>query len=123
MMDAMHRCEGMVNQVMGDGMALFGAPIARRPRGPRLLCRAPNAGIRQSVRRGGLARARREGADPRRAIGETTHLAARMEQAARPGTILIAPATLNRGRRFHRREVPGSGAGERPQRAVEVDEL
>src|SRR3989442_8161354 len=29
------------------------------------------------------------------AIGETTHLAARMEQAARPGTVLIAPATLN----------------------------
>jgi tetratricopeptide (TPR) repeat protein len=29
------------------------------------------------------------------AIGETTHLAARMEQAARPGTALIAPATLN----------------------------
>src|SRR5262249_32754279 len=27
------------------------------------------------------------------AIGETTHLAARMEQAARPGTVLIAPAT------------------------------
>src|SRR5215510_12431062 len=29
------------------------------------------------------------------AIGETTHLAARMEQAARPGTVLIAPATMN----------------------------
>jgi hypothetical protein len=29
------------------------------------------------------------------AIGETTHLAARMEQAARPGTVLIAPATLD----------------------------
>jgi tetratricopeptide (TPR) repeat protein len=28
------------------------------------------------------------------AVGETTHLAARMEQAARPGTVLIAPATL-----------------------------
>jgi hypothetical protein len=29
------------------------------------------------------------------AVGETTHLAARMEQAARPGTVLIAPATRN----------------------------
>jgi class 3 adenylate cyclase len=29
------------------------------------------------------------------AIGETTHLAARTEQAARPGTVLIAPATLH----------------------------
>jgi tetratricopeptide (TPR) repeat protein len=27
------------------------------------------------------------------AVGETTHLAARMEQAARPGTVLIAPVT------------------------------
>ena len=30
MMEAVHRYEGMVNQVMGDGiMALFGAPLAR----------------------------------------------------------------------------------------------
>jgi len=29
------------------------------------------------------------------AVGETTHLAARMEQAARPGTVLMAPATRN----------------------------
>src|SRR5262245_18382328 len=29
MMEAVHRYEGMVNQVMGDGiMALFGAPVA-----------------------------------------------------------------------------------------------
>jgi class 3 adenylate cyclase len=28
------------------------------------------------------------------AVGETTHLAARMEQLARPGTALIAPATF-----------------------------
>ena len=33
MMEAVHRYEGTVNQVMGDGiMALFGAPA--RPRGP-----------------------------------------------------------------------------------------
>jgi Double zinc ribbon/Adenylate and Guanylate cyclase catalytic domain len=31
MMEAVHRYEGTVNQVMGDGiMALFGAPVARR---------------------------------------------------------------------------------------------
>jgi hypothetical protein len=28
------------------------------------------------------------------AVGQTTHLAARMEQGAAPGTILLAPATL-----------------------------
>ena len=45
MMEAVHHYEGTVNQVMGDGiMALFGAPVgARRPRGPRLLCRAADA--------------------------------------------------------------------------------
>ena len=29
------------------------------------------------------------------AVGQTTHLAARMEQMATPGTILLAPATLD----------------------------
>ena len=34
MMEAVHRYEGTVNQVMGDGiMALFGAPLARPARG------------------------------------------------------------------------------------------
>jgi class 3 adenylate cyclase len=46
MMEAVHRYEGTVNQVMGDGiMALFGAPP--RPRGSRrarLLRGAPHAG-------------------------------------------------------------------------------
>jgi hypothetical protein len=36
MMDAVHRFEGTVNQVMGDGiMALFGAPLAHEDRGER----------------------------------------------------------------------------------------
>src|SRR5262249_1071039 len=46
MMDAVHRYEGTVNQVMGDGiMALFGAP--------RLLRRTPHAGAGRSLRLGG----------------------------------------------------------------------
>jgi class 3 adenylate cyclase len=37
MMDAVHRFEGTVNQVLGDGiMALFGAPIAHEDHAPRL---------------------------------------------------------------------------------------
>ena len=42
MMEAVHRYEGTVNQVMGDGiMALFGAPLgSRRSRGAGLLCGA-----------------------------------------------------------------------------------
>ena len=34
MMEAVHRYEGTVNQVMGDGiMALFGAPVAHETTG------------------------------------------------------------------------------------------
>ena len=43
MMEAVHRYEGTVNQVMGDGiMALFGAPIAHEDRQPR---REPARGV------------------------------------------------------------------------------
>ena len=55
MMEAVHRYEGTVNQVMGDGiMALFGAPFgARGPRGAcRLRC-AQNAGVGEKVCRRG----------------------------------------------------------------------
>jgi class 3 adenylate cyclase len=51
MMDAVHRFEGTVNQVLGDGiMALFGAPVAQRvtPCGPVMRpwpCRRPYATI------------------------------------------------------------------------------
>jgi class 3 adenylate cyclase len=47
MMEAVHRYEGTVNQVMGDGvMALFGAPSLTRtmrcvPAMPRYECRSP----------------------------------------------------------------------------------
>jgi len=38
MMDAVHRYEGTVNQVMGDGiMALFGAPVAHEDHAVRVL--------------------------------------------------------------------------------------
>ena len=52
MMEAVHRYEGTVNQVMGDGiMALVGAPIAPRgPRGSRLLRGAAHAGRGETVR-------------------------------------------------------------------------
>ena len=116
MMEAVHHYEGTVNQVMGDGiMALFGAPIAHEDHAVRACYAALR--MQESVNRYADEARRAHGAavqirvglnsgdvvvgaignDLRMdytAVGETTHLAARMEQAARPGTVLIAPATL-----------------------------
>ncbi len=116
MMAAVHRYEGTVNQVMGDGiMALFGAPIAHEDHAVRA-CYAALAmqgavkqyaievqrvkGVPLQMRVGvnaGDVVVRAIGNDLHMdysAIGQTTHLAARMEQTAMPGTILITPAVL-----------------------------
>jgi class 3 adenylate cyclase len=117
MMDAVHRYEGTVNQVMGDGiMALFGAPIAHEDHAVRACYAALRMqesvnryadearraqGVTVQIRVGinsGEVVVRAIGSDLRMdytAVGETTHLAARMEQLAHPGTVLIAPATLD----------------------------
>ena len=110
MMAAVHRYEGTVNQVMGDGiMALFGAPIAHEDHAVRA-CYAALAmqeairsyadQVRQThqveiqIRVGlnsGEVVVRAIGNDLHMdysAIGQTTHLAARMEQLATPGSIL-----------------------------------
>ncbi|MFO0711168.1 MAG: AAA family ATPase [Sandaracinus sp.] len=117
MMEAVHRYEGTVNQVMGDGiMALFGAPVAHEDHAVRACYAAleMQAAIRryaEEVRRthGFGALASRVGINSGEvvvrtissglrmdysAIGQTTHLAARMEQLARPDTTLLTPATL-----------------------------
>ncbi len=116
MMDAVHRYEGTVNQVMGDGiMALFGAPIAHEDHAIRG-CHAALAmqtaiqryneavrrsrGIEVQIRVGlnsGEVVVREIGNDLHTdysAIGQTTHLAARMEQFAIPGTIRLTAETL-----------------------------
>ena len=116
MMDAVHRYEGTVNQVMGDGiMALFGAPLAHEDHAVRACYAALRMqetvkrsaeGIRRveglpiQIRVGlnsGEVVVRSIGSDLHMdysAIGPTTHLASRMEQMATPGTILITPQTL-----------------------------
>jgi class 3 adenylate cyclase len=116
MMDAVHRYEGTVNQVMGDGaMALFGAPIAHEDHAVRACYAAlrmqdavrayaeearRGSGVRIQIRVGlnsGDVVVRAIGSDLRMdytAVGQTTHLAARMEQLAEPGTSLLTPATL-----------------------------
>jgi class 3 adenylate cyclase/tetratricopeptide (TPR) repeat protein len=116
MMEAVHRYEGTVNQVMGDGiMALFGAPLAHEDHAVRACYAA--LWMQEAVKRyaEGVRRAhgvmvrirvglnsgevvvRAIGSDLRMdytAVGQTTHLAARMEQLAEPGSILLSPATL-----------------------------
>ena len=115
MMEAVHRYEGTVNQVMGDGiMALFGAPLAHEDHAVRACYAALAMQDALRLQRGGASHAWCGGADPRwtqlgevvvraigndlhmdySAIGETTHLAARMEQLAPPGTIRLTAATL-----------------------------
>jgi class 3 adenylate cyclase/tetratricopeptide (TPR) repeat protein len=116
MMEAVHRYEGTVNQVMGDGiMALFGAPLAHEDHAVRACYAALSMqeavkryaeGVRRSegilirIRVGlnsGEVVVRSIGSDLRMdytAVGQTTHLAARMEQLADPGTTLLTPDTL-----------------------------
>jgi class 3 adenylate cyclase/tetratricopeptide (TPR) repeat protein len=111
MMDAVHRYEGTVNQVMGDGiMALFGAPIAHEDHAVRACYAAlrmqdavkqyaaevqRTKGVPIQIRVGlnsGEVVVRSIGSDLHMdytAVGQTTHLAARMEQMAMPGSILI----------------------------------
>ncbi|MBI4591582.1 MAG: AAA family ATPase [Candidatus Rokubacteria bacterium] len=116
MMEAVHRYEGTVNQVMGDGiMALFGAPLAHEDHAVRA-CYAALAmqgairryteevrrahGIEVQIRVGlhsGEVVVRAIGSDLHMdysAIGQTTHLAARMEQLAPPGSIRLTAEAL-----------------------------
>jgi class 3 adenylate cyclase len=116
MMDAVHRFEGTVNQVLGDGiMALFGAPIAHEDHALRacyaaLAMQGAMQPYTEEVRRSrGLELRMRVGLNSGEvvvraigndlhmdysAVGETTVLAARMEQTATPGTIRLPAPTL-----------------------------
>ena len=116
MMEAVHRYDGTVNQVMGDGiMALFGAPLAREDHAGRACYAALRMQERITVHGDALQRAgglpveirvglnsgevvvRSIGSDLQlayTAVGQTVHLAARMEQMARPGTILATGDTI-----------------------------
>jgi class 3 adenylate cyclase len=116
MMDAVHHYEGTVNQVLGDGiMALFGAPLAHEDHAVRACYAAlrmqervkhyaeeihRSEGVPIQIRVGmnsGEVVVRSIGSDLRMdytAVGQTTHLAARMEQLAAPGSIRLTAETL-----------------------------
>jgi class 3 adenylate cyclase/tetratricopeptide (TPR) repeat protein len=112
---AVHRFEGTINQYTGDGaMALFGAPVAHED-GPRRAVHAALA-IQEALRdfskemeaqRGfglqmriglntGLVVVGKIGDDLRMdytAVGDTTNVAARMQQLARPSTVVVSETT------------------------------
>jgi class 3 adenylate cyclase len=133
MMDAVHRVEGTVNQVLGDGiMALFGAPIAHEDHALRacyaaLAMQAAMQPYTEAVRRTrGLELRLRVGLNSGEvvvraigndlhmdysAVGETTHLAARMEQLATPGSMPDGRHSTPGGG-FGTGHCPGAGAGE-----------
>jgi class 3 adenylate cyclase/tetratricopeptide (TPR) repeat protein len=116
MIEAVHRFEGTVNQVMGDGiMALFGAPLAHEDHAVRACYAAlrmhevlrqyteelrRTQGVEVQIRIGinsGDVVVRSIGSDLHMdytAVGQTTHLAARMEQLAPPGTTRLTEQTL-----------------------------
>jgi class 3 adenylate cyclase/tetratricopeptide (TPR) repeat protein len=116
MIEAVHRYEGTVNQVMGDGiMALFGAPIAHEDHAVRACYTALR--MQESVKRCADDMQRAHGMSPQiriglnsgevvvraigsdlhmdyTAVGQTTHLAARMEQIAVAGSIVATRQTI-----------------------------
>ena len=115
MTEAVHRYEGTVNQFLGDGlMALFGAPVALEDHAFRgvqaaLAIRETLSGYSEQLKRdhdvdlqlrlglnSGLVVVGRIGDDLRMdytAVGDTTHLASRVQGLAEPGTILITEGT------------------------------
>ena len=116
LMEAVHHYEGTVNHVLGDGIvALFGAPLAHEDHAVRacyaaLRMQETVKGYAESVRRSegipiqirvglnsGEVVVRSIGSDLRMdytVVGQTANVAARLEQMAVPGSILISAETL-----------------------------
>ncbi len=116
MMDAVHRYEGTVNQVLGDGiMALFGAPLAHEDHALRSCYAALAMQDEMRRHRERLGQSEATGLQigiglnsgevvvrsidndlnvDYSALGHTTHLAARMQELAGAGGILMTFSTL-----------------------------
>jgi len=115
MIEAVHRYEGTVNSVMGDGiMALFGAPLAHEDHAVRACYAALQ--MQESIARysdevqrtHGVPIMVRVGVNSGEivisaigndlhmeytVVGQTVHLASRMEQMAKPGSVLTTTDT------------------------------
>ena len=116
MLEAVHHYEGMVNRVMGDGvMALFGAPLAHEDHAVRacysaLRMQQTISQYAEEIRRiHGAPITIRVGINSGEivvssinndlymdytVVGQTAHLASRMEQMAMPGSILATADTI-----------------------------
>jgi class 3 adenylate cyclase/tetratricopeptide (TPR) repeat protein len=145
MMEAVHHYEGTVNQILGDGlMALFGAPLAHEDHAVRACYAALR--MQESLRQHAAARGRametpvhvRIGLNSGdvvvrsiasdlhmdySAVGQTTHLAARMEQLASPGSILITASTFRLAEGHVEARALGPLAVKGMSRPVQVYEL
>lgn len=118
LMDAVHQHDGFVNQTLGDGiMALFGAPIASEDHAVQA-CSAALAmrtAVEELNRATGRDIAIRIGMNSGEvvihsignnlamnydAVGRSVHLAARMEETAKPGEILLTGATHDLAKGF-----------------------
>jgi len=142
MMAAVHRYEGTVNKLQGDGlMAIFGAPLAHEDHAVRA-CYAALA-MRQSI----VTEADEEKQEQIKirvglhsgevvvrainndlsmnydAIGITAHLAARMEQLAEPNTIRLTAETVRLAEGFIDIEAMGPMPVKGIEKPVEVFDL
>jgi class 3 adenylate cyclase len=145
MMDAVHRYEGTVSRVMGDGiMALFGAPIAHEDHAVRgcyaalALQDAMHRYAEQTQQAHGALVEARVGLNSGEvvvrlitddlhmdytAMGAAVHLASRLEQLAREGTCLLTTETLGLAEGYVQVRSVGPVAIKGLDRPVELFEL
>ena len=145
MMDAVHRYEGTVNQVLGDGiMALFGAPLAHEDHALRACYAALSMQEEMRRHREGLGQPEESGLQigigmnsgevvvrsidsdlniEYSALGHTTHLAARMEELASAGAIIMTATTLRDVEGFVEVKPLGTVQAKGLTRGVEAYEL
>ena len=142
MLDAVHRWEGTVNQFTGDGiMALFGAPLAHEDHARRACHAALEiqrgfAEYAAKIRKDrGLSFQARAGLNSGQVVigvigddlrmdytaqGFTTNLAARMQQAADAGSVLVAAPTYRLAEGYFRFRPLGPISVRGVDEAVEV---
>jgi class 3 adenylate cyclase/tetratricopeptide (TPR) repeat protein len=127
LMDEIHKSEGTINQFTGDGvMALFGAPVAHEDHAQRACYAALSSqkaleayeeevkkefGVEFKMRMGlhsGPVIVGSIGDDLRMdytAVGDTTNLAARIQQVAKPGQVWVSQETHHAVRNYFHDEL------------------